>query len=126
MTALRGKMIEDMRLAGLSERTQTIYVSGIRKLAGFYKRSPDLLSEEEVGGYLSRLIHTDHVAQGTFKTARFAIQFLYRNTLGREWALLKKRSARHARSVYPSPWLRRTSAGSLRRFATPACACAWP
>jgi hypothetical protein len=41
-------MIEDMKLSGLSARTQQVYIDGVRGLAAHYKRSPDLLTEEEV------------------------------------------------------------------------------
>ena len=90
MTPLRRRMIEDMRLAGLSAGTQRIYLGAIRRLAAFYGQSPDTLCEEQVGRYLRDLLETKKVARGTFQTARFAIQFLYRNTLGLDWALLKK------------------------------------
>ena len=47
MTPLRCRMIEDMRLAGLTARSQAIYVKAVRRLAAYYQRSPDELSEEE-------------------------------------------------------------------------------
>jgi len=46
-------MIEDMTLKGLSARTQQATISGVRGLAAHYKRSPDLLTEEEVTSYSS-------------------------------------------------------------------------
>ena len=99
MTPLRRRMMEDMRLAGLSAGTQRTYLGDICRLAGFHKRSPDQLSEAEVADYLRHLIEVKKVARGTFQTARFAIQFLYGNTLGRDWRLLKKRFACRSRSV---------------------------
>jgi hypothetical protein len=99
MTPLRRRMIEDMRLAGLSEGTQRTYLGDICRLAGFYKRSPEQLSEAEVQAYLRHLLEVKKVARGTFQTARFAIEFLYGNTLGRDWALLKKRFASRSRNV---------------------------
>jgi integrase/recombinase XerD len=101
MTELRRKMIEDMRLAGLSEETQRVYVRNIYRLAAFYMRSPDLLSEEEVAAYLRQLIEIRKVARGTFQTARSAIQFLFGNTLARAWPLLKKRCGCLLRSACP-------------------------
>ena len=93
MTPLRQRMIEDMRLAGLCEGTQRTYVGAIVRLAKVFKLSPERLSEQQVAGYLRDLVAKDHAARGTFKVARFAIQFLYGNTLQRDWALLKKRCA---------------------------------
>lgn len=53
MSPLRRHMIEDMTLAGLPAGTQQIYAQAVRRLAAHYHRSPDLLSEEEVRGYLA-------------------------------------------------------------------------
>jgi len=101
MTALRRRMIEDMRLAGLCEGTQRTYQYAVALLAKFYKRSPEVLTEEHVAAYLRDMLVRRKVARGTFQPARSAIQFLYENTLGREWALLKKRYARPNKSVCP-------------------------
>jgi hypothetical protein len=99
MTPLRKRMIEDMQLMGLGLRTQTCYVSAVRRLAAHYRRSPDGLSEEEVRAYLIAL-RDRGVARGTFKHNQHGIQFLYRHTLDREWSLFsKKRFARRGRSA---------------------------
>jgi hypothetical protein len=79
-------MIEDMRTAGLAPGTQAIYIDGVRHLAAHYRRSPDELSEDEVRVYLLGLRERG-VALGTFKTNHGGIQFLYRRTLERNWAL---------------------------------------
>jgi hypothetical protein len=86
MTPLRQKMIEDMRTAGLAPGTQAIYIDGVCHLAAHYRRSPDELSENEVRVYLLGLRERG-VALGTFKTNHGGIQFLYRRTLERNWAL---------------------------------------
>ena len=103
MSALRQRMIEDMTLAGLSPTTQATYIKAVRGLAAHYHRSPDQLREEEVRTYLLGLRERG-VARGTFKTSHYGMQFLYRNTLNRDWALFsKKRSASLSRSVCPMP-----------------------
>ena len=76
MSPLRARMIEDMSLAGLAKGTQKIYVQAVRRLAAHYRRSPDLLSEEEVRGYLLGLRQRG-VARGTFQTSRFGLRFFY-------------------------------------------------
>jgi integrase/recombinase XerD len=93
MTPLRIRMIEDMRTAGLTSGTQAIYLDGVRRLAAHYGRSPDLLSEEEVRAYLIGLRERG-VALGTFKTNHGGIQFLYRQTLDRDWQLFGKKKIR--------------------------------
>jgi len=98
MSALRLRMIEDMRLAGLASGTQANYVHAVRSLAAHYRRAPDQLSEEEVRAYLLALRERG-VARGTFKTHHYGIQFLCRQTLNRDWPLFsKKRFASRARS----------------------------
>jgi Phage integrase, N-terminal SAM-like domain len=86
MTALRSRMTEDMRVAGLAAGTQRIYLDGVRRLAKHYRRAPDELSEAEVRAYLLELRERG-VALGTFKTNHGGIQFLCRRTLERDWPL---------------------------------------
>jgi hypothetical protein len=104
MSPLRARMIQDMKLAGLAEKTQTHYVDAVRMLAAHYRRSPDELSEEEIRAYLVALRERG-IARGTFKTHHYGIQFLYRLTLDRDWALFsKKRFVSRRRSACPSRW----------------------
>jgi site-specific recombinase XerD len=90
MSPLRVRMIEDMTLAGLASGTQELYVQAVRRLAAHYRRSPDELTEEEVRAYLVGLRERG-VARGTFKTNHCGIQFFYRHTLDRDWALFSKK-----------------------------------
>ena len=90
MTPMRARMIEDMKLAGLAARTQEVYIQAVCGLAKYYKKSPELLDEEEVRRYL--LDVRDRAARGSFKTCHYGIQFFYRDTLGKGWGLFKKLS----------------------------------
>jgi hypothetical protein len=106
MSALRTRMIEDMKLAGLAARTQEVYLQAVTALVKHYgNRSPDQLTEEEVRRYL--LEARERNARGTFKTCHYGIQFFYRTTLGQDWPLFKKRSGFPSRS------------GCRRRFPMP-------
>ncbi|MBF0095683.1 MAG: phage integrase N-terminal SAM-like domain-containing protein [Alphaproteobacteria bacterium] len=97
MTPLRSRMMEDMRLAGLASSTQEIYVKAVRGLVAHYRKPPDQLGEEEVRQYLLD-VRDGGAARGRFKTCHYGIQFFYRNTLGKDWSLFKKRSAFRSRS----------------------------
>jgi len=44
MTRLRQRMIEDLQLRGLSEKTQDAYVRAVRQLSEHYGKSPDCIS----------------------------------------------------------------------------------
>lgn len=113
MSPLRMRMIEDMTLAGLSPGTQATYIDAVRKLAAYYLRSPDQLSEEEVRAYILNLRERG-AARGTFKANYYGIRYLYRYTLNRDWALFsKKTSACRDRSVCPTRLPTPRSAGCL-------------
>ena len=89
MTPLRRRMIDDMKLAGLSTKTQEVYLQAVSALARHYRKSPELLTEEEVRRYLLDI--RARKARGSFKTCHYGTQFFYRNTLGRDWGLFKKK-----------------------------------
>ena len=91
-TELRNRMIADMRSAGLAASTQEVYIHGVRGLAGYYRRSPDLLSEAEVRGYLLHLRDERGVARGTYAPCHGGIRFLFTHTLERDWPLFLKKS----------------------------------
>jgi site-specific recombinase XerD len=95
MTVLRQRMIEDMQLRGLAERTQGAYVAVVRQLAKYYRRSPDQISEQEVRQYLLYLQNERKVAPGTLNVALYGIRFLYQHTLERDWHLLDFARAKH-------------------------------
>ena len=78
---------------GLAAATLTVYIDAVRRLAAYYRRSPAQLSEEKVRRYLLALRERG-VALGTFRAYQGGIQFLYRRTLDRNWALFQKRMAR--------------------------------
>ena len=119
MTPLRARMIEDMKLAGLAAKTQDVYLQAVAALAKHYgNRPPEQLTEEEVRRYLLE-VQTRGV-RGTFKTCHYGVQFFYRNTLGKDWALFKKRSGFRSKSGYrrpfPMPRCSAFSAASAIRF----------
>jgi len=88
MTELRQRMIEDMRLRGLAEGTQQVYVEAVKHLAVHYSRSPDQLTEDEVRDFILHLTDTRKLAKSTVRVHLFAIKFLYRMTLQRNWPVL--------------------------------------
>src|SRR5215471_10416853 len=46
MTPLRLRMIEDMRIRNLSQRTQTTYVEQVARFARHFGKSPELLGDK--------------------------------------------------------------------------------
>ncbi len=92
-------MIEQMKLAGLADRTQEVYLQGVQSLVKHCaNQRPERLTEEEVRRYILE-VQADS-ARGTFKTCYYGIRFLYCQTLGVDWGLFKKRSAFRSRGDF--------------------------
>lgn len=88
MTALRQKMIEDMQLRGLSERTQETYIRVVRQLAEHYGKPPDQLSEAQLRQYFLYLKNDKHASRSSCTQVLSALKFLYEHTLRRKWPIL--------------------------------------
>jgi len=88
MTPLRQRMIDDMRLVGLSDGTQQVYLDAVARLVRHYKRSPQDLTEEQVRTYFIELSRRG-LAPSTVRVHLFALKFLFLNTLQRDWSPLK-------------------------------------
>ena len=86
MTPLRQRMVEDMQLRGLSEKTQEAYVRAVRQLAEHYGKSPDRISEEELRQYFLYLKNDKRASPSAVTIALCGIKFFYEQTLKREWA----------------------------------------
>jgi integrase/recombinase XerD len=88
MTPLRQKMIEDMQLRGLSQRTQDSYVRVVRQLAEYYRKPPDQVTEAELRQYFLYLKNEKQVSCSTCTQALCGLKFFYQHTLRRDWTVL--------------------------------------
>jgi site-specific recombinase XerD len=84
MTALRAKYIRDLTIRGRAERTQWAYTRYVAELARYHRRSPELISYEEVTDWLYYLIKERHLSASSVNVAVNAVRFLYGITLGRD------------------------------------------
>lgn len=84
MTPLRQRMVDDMKLRGLSASTQQAYVLAVRQLAAHYHRSPDRISAEELRAYFLHLITVRKLARQSITIALCAFKFLFERTLHRK------------------------------------------
>src|SRR5271156_2256745 len=80
MTPLRAKYIRDLVIHGRSKHTQEAYTRYVRDLARYYRRSPELISYEEVTDWVYHLITERLLSASSVNVVRF----LYAVTLGRE------------------------------------------
>ena len=97
---IRDQFVRDMQVAGLTAGTQARYLSCVN---GFMKAcwvSPASATERQVQDFLIGL-REEKAARETFRGYRYALQFLFANSLGRDWALFKKNLMPPRRSVFP-------------------------
>src|SRR6201987_1181406 len=107
MTPLRAKYIRDLVIHGRSKNTQEVYTRYVCDLARYYHRSPELISYEEVTGWLYYLITERQLSASSVNIAVSAVRFLYAVTPGRETVELMA-SAPHMKRAT------RRAEGSLR------------
>ena len=82
-------MLDDLKLRGLSERTQEVYVHAVRQLAEHYKKSPDQISDEEICQYFLYLKKVRGIAENTIRVSLCGIKFFYKYTLERDFPTLE-------------------------------------
>ena len=69
MSELRDRMIRDMAVRGLARRTHETYIAAVVRLAKYYRRSPDQLTNDEVQAYLAHLILERKLSWSTCRQA---------------------------------------------------------
>ena len=77
-TPLRQRMIDDLKLAGYSARTQESYVATVRRLSEHYSRSPDQINEEELRQYFLFMKNIRKFSHTAFKISICGIKFFLR------------------------------------------------
>lgn len=90
LSPLAQKMLQDLQLAGLSERTQEAYLRGVRKFAQWLNLSPDQASENDLRRYLLFIKNEQQWEGNSLKVAYSGLKFFYCHTCPREWPTLTK------------------------------------
>ena len=89
-SSLRQRMLHDLQLAGLSERTQEAYLRAVRQLADHFQTPPDRLTEPQLRDYFLHLKNDRHFASASLGIAYSGIKFFYSHTIPRDWPTLKR------------------------------------
>ena len=80
ITPLRQRMIDDMRMRKLCDKTQSHYLRAVRQFAGFLGRSPDTASVEDLRNYQLHLV--DHgISPVSLNAAITGLKFFFDVTL---------------------------------------------
>ena len=86
ITPLRQRMIEDMTIRRLKERTQDFYQRAVAKYAQHFRTSPGKLDYEHVRQYQLHLVQSGW-KPGYVNRTMSALRFFYKVTMGRHDAL---------------------------------------
>jgi site-specific recombinase XerD len=93
ISPLRQRMIEDMRMRKLSDKTQTHYIRAVRQFAVFLGRSPDTASTEDLRRYQLHLV--DHgISPVSLNAAITGLKFFFEVTLDDAQRMAKMRPVR--------------------------------
>ena len=80
-TPLRQRMIEDMNIRGLSEKTQKAHIRNVKHFAAFLGRSPDTATREDLRAYQLQMTR-DGVSATTFNVRIISLRFFFGITCG--------------------------------------------
>lgn len=97
--AIYQRMLGDLHLAGLAERTVYGYVRAVKQLCEFTKLSPDKLCEDHVRQWLLYLKVDQKRAYGTLRVAFSGIKFFYTRTCRREWNVLSETKLQNIKAL---------------------------
>lgn len=89
MKHLRKRMIEDLQLRGMSERTIGMYTRAVRQLAVHYHKSPDKITEEELRQYFLYNKNVRKWSRTASTISLCGIKFFYTYTLQRDWTTIE-------------------------------------
>lgn len=81
MTPLRKQMIGAMRQRGFSVRTHESYLTAVRDLARYYRRSPDAITVDELQGFFDHLARERNLSPASCRLYLNGIRFLYLQVL---------------------------------------------
>jgi hypothetical protein len=116
--SVKQQLIRDLQMAGLAPSTQKTYLDIVVRFVNRTRIRPQDATEAQVAEYLRGLIAQGQ-CQGTIRPVRTALQFVFQNTLGRQWGLFKKGSLPRVASVCPRPPAMPSAAASSRQSAGP-------
>src|SRR6202050_1662335 len=84
MTALRQRMLEDLRIRNYSPHTVRCYIRFVAEFAKHFNKPPDQLGSEEIRTWQLHLLNERRVKLSTYIQAVCSLRFFYTNTLHRK------------------------------------------
>ena len=75
--------VNALHCQGKAASTIDVYARAVRRIAAYYDRCPDRLSQDDLKDYFSALVQSH--SWSTVKVDRNGLQFFYRHVLGKDW-----------------------------------------
>lgn len=98
ISPLRQRMLDDMRMRKLSDKTQTHYLRAVRQFAAFLGHSPDTATSEDLRRYQLYLV--DHgISPVSLNAAITGLKFFFDVTLGHGELMAKMQPVRVLRTL---------------------------
>ena len=79
--------LTELKLQGLAPKTIDAYSRAVRRIAEYFDRCPDRLTQAQLKVFFSSLV--DSHSWSTVKLDRNGLQFFYRHVLGKQWEWVK-------------------------------------
>ena len=98
ISPLRQRMIDDMRMRKLAEKTQAHYIRWVRRFTAFLGRSPDTATVEELRRFQLHLVDSG-TSPVSLNAAITALKFFFEVTLGHGELLAKMQPVRVPRTL---------------------------
>jgi integrase/recombinase XerD len=98
VSPLRQRMIEDMRMRKLGDKTQVQYIRAVKKLAAYLKRSPDTETAEELRSFQLHLVENGTTGV-TINVTITGLRFFFEHTLDKPEVMRKMSSVRVPRRM---------------------------
>jgi len=84
MTALRKRMLEDLRIRNYSPSTVRCYTRAVAEFAKHFNKPPDKLGPKQIREWQLYLLNEKRIKLSTYVQAVCGLRFFYRNTLNRK------------------------------------------
>ena len=123
--SVKDRFVRGMQMAGLSPQTQQVYLAVVKRFVKATRTRPQDATDAQVADYLRQQVQRG-LCQGTIRPLRYALQFIFQDTLGRPWDLFKKESPPAVANGCPRPPVISRPAASSPPSAPRLTASAWP
>jgi len=98
ISPLRQRMLDDMRMRQLTEKTQTHYIRAVRRLTQYLGRSPDTATADDLRKFQLHLVDEGTTAP-TLNSTISGLRFFFEITLGNPALMVKMKSVQEPRTL---------------------------